>query len=409
MSTEEIAMREIDEIKPGAVVQNERPMKFHVGYYDFHGDISLNFQMNRWVAYLGAGGLEDMKAIAPKIKNYTDWKREFIALGERALSEGRPINAAYYFRSAEFFTFAGSPDKKELRDRFLKLMIEGYGLSGLKKYLIPYTNGSEQGYLPAYRLTPENPKGTLVVFGGFDSYIEEGFPIIRYMADKGFDVVCFDGPGQGGALEDYGLHMTHAWEKPVGSVLDYFRLDNVTLIGISLGGYLAIRAAAFEPRVRRVIAFDIMYDFLDANLKSLNSIGKSMVRSALAMGLSMPVNLLLARKAKKRYLVEWVVKQGMHVTGTNTPFDYMRTVKKYSTKNVSAMVKQDVLLLAGSEDHYVPVEQLYRQGRALTGARSLTMRLFTKAEHAQNHCQVGNMGLAVDTILAWIELQQKHG
>jgi pimeloyl-ACP methyl ester carboxylesterase len=35
-----------------------------------------------------------------------------------------------------------------------------------------------------------------------------------------------------------------------GVVLDAFNLDDVTLVGISLGGCLAIRATAFEPRVR---------------------------------------------------------------------------------------------------------------------------------------------------------------
>ena len=50
--------------------------------------------------------------------------------------------------------------------------------------------------------------------------------------------------------------MSPEWEKPVKTVLDFFRRDAVTLMGFSLGGGLVIRAAAFEPRVRRVIAYD---------------------------------------------------------------------------------------------------------------------------------------------------------
>jgi predicted esterase YcpF (UPF0227 family) len=37
-----------------------------------------------------------------------------------------------------------------------------------------------------------------------------------------------------------------AWERPVKAVLDYFNLEDVTIIGASLGGYLAPRAAVFE-------------------------------------------------------------------------------------------------------------------------------------------------------------------
>ncbi len=63
----------------------------------------------------------------------------------------------------------------------------------------------------------------------------------------------FEGPGQGGALEDAELKMIPEWEQPVKAVLDYFELNDVILMGISLGGGLVIRAAAFEPRVRYVI------------------------------------------------------------------------------------------------------------------------------------------------------------
>jgi hypothetical protein len=34
--------------------------------------------------------------------------------------------------------------------------------------------------------------------------------------------------------------------------------------------------------------------------------------------------------------------------------------------------------------------------------RSLTARLFTRAEQAQNHVQVGNMGLAFRTMIDWM-------
>ena len=64
---------------------------------------------------------------------------------------------------------------------------------------------------------------------------------------------------------------------------------------------------------------------------------------------------------------------------------------------------QDVLLLAGSADHYVPLRQLHRQMLALTNARSVTARVFMPAEQAHNHCQIGNIGLAVQVIIGWLE------
>ena len=60
-------------------------------------------------------------------------------------------------------------------------------------------------------------------------------------------------------------------------------------------------------------------------------------------------------------------------------------------------------LMAGAEDHYVPLGQLGAQLQTLTNARSVTARLFTRAEDAQNHCQIGNLGLSLRVILGWLD------
>jgi hypothetical protein len=60
--------------------------------------------------------------------------------------------------------------------------------------------------------------------------------------------------------------------------------------------------------------------------------------------------------------------------------------------------------MAGSKDHGVPVEMFYRQIGALSNVRSMTARLFTEADQAQNHCQEGNIGLALRVITDWIDL-----
>ncbi len=61
-------------------------------------------------------------------------------------------------------------------------------------------------------------------------------------------------------------------------------------------------------------------------------------------------------------------------------------------------------MLAGAEDHYVPTQQFHAQMKALVNAWSVTGRIFTRMENAQNHCQVGNVRLALDVIIDWIEL-----
>jgi hypothetical protein len=70
---------------------------------------------------------------------------------------------------------------------------------------------------------------------------------------------------------------------------------------------------------------------------------------------------------------------------------------------VSPLVRQDVLLLAGAEDHDVPHHQIYDQASWLANARSVTTWMFTRAENGQAHCQIGNLPLAIATIAAWID------
>lgn len=372
---------------------------FPVGYHQLHEDASLNYQLNRFFGGLGEEVLQEVLAAAPKIRDYRDWKRELLGLAEGALANGRKLDAAYYVRAAEFYMMPDDPDKLPARERFVTLARPYYGVSEAETEKVPY----DGGFLPAYRFVPESSKGTVVLFGGFDSYAEELFPMAFFLVAADYEVVVFEGPGQGGALEDSRIPMTPEWERPVGAVLDHFGLDDVTLIGLSLGGGLAIRAAAFERRVRRVVAWDIFLDFLECNLRQTDPVLRAVLRSLLAARVAGAINDLARRAMAKSLMLQWGLRQGMNVFGVESPYEYLRELGRYNTAHVSRYVEGDVLLLAGSEDHYVPLSQFYSQTRALTGARSITGRIFTRAEQAQNHCQVGNVGLALNVITEWID------
>ena len=101
-------------------------------------------------------------------------------------------------------------------------------------------------------------------------------------------------------------------------------------------------------------------------------------------------------------LLDWMTKLAIHNTGVKTPYEMLKHYQKYETASISSQLTQDVLLMAGAEDHYIPVHQLPDQIATLTHVRSLTARLFTRAEQAQNHCQIGNFGVAFRTIIDWM-------
>jgi pimeloyl-ACP methyl ester carboxylesterase len=380
---------------------------FPVGFYQLHHDVSMNFQMNRWFSWVGEPGmLEEMGKIAPHVANYVDWKREFLALAESAVSQGHVLRAGFYFRAADFFMRTDDPERRNARDQFLRAIRSVYGLDQFGRHQVPYTEDGARRVLPAYRFVPSRSKGTIVFFGGFDSYIEELTSAFLYLRNAGYEVIAFEGPGQGGALNDAGLHMTPAWHRPVKAVLDHFELDHVTLVGLSMGGCLVMRAAAFEPRVARVVAYDVYPDALDTTLQQVNAVQRCLLRALLQLRAAPLVNVMAKRAARNSPIASWGLETGMHVTGTSSPYGYFQSTRAYVTADVSALIKQDVLLLAGSEDHLVPMAHFHQQMKMLKNARSITARLFTKSDHAQSHCQVGNYGLAFGTIVNWLDGMQ---
>jgi pimeloyl-ACP methyl ester carboxylesterase len=367
----------------------------------------MNFQMNRWFSWVGEKGmLDEMRSVALRIASYSDWKREFLALAENASRQGYLLRAGYYYRAAEFFMRADDADRKAARENFLSAVRSVYGLDQNARHAIPYTDGQVEGFLPAYRFTLAQSKGTIVFCGGFDSYIEELMQAFFYLRDAGYEVIAFEGPGQGGALNEAGLHMTAEWHKPVKTVLDYFKLERVTLIGLSMGGCLVVRAAAFEARVERVVAYDVYPDSLDVNIHQVNPLLRGLLKALLNLRAAAVVNVMAERVANTSPVAQWGISEGMHVTGTSSPYEYFQKIRLFHTADVSTLIKQDVLLLAGSEDHLVPMEHLCQQISMLRNARSITARLFTRSESAENHCQVGNYGLALRTIVNWLDGMQ---
>jgi pimeloyl-ACP methyl ester carboxylesterase len=372
---------------------------FPVGYYDdLHPNLQMNYEMNRFSTG-EADMIDEMRSVSPRIHDLEDYTREFLALGEAALARGEQLKGAYYIRGAEFCMFGNDPRKGPARRQFIQLMREQFDIADADHFAMPY----ESSALSAYRLTPPDPKGTLVIHGGFDTYIEEWFPMQRYFARAGLDVVIFDGPGQGSALHDGHLHFTPEWHKPVGAVLDHFRLDDVTLLGISFGGCLALRAAAYEPRVRRVVADDTDTNHLEVMLGLVKPSVRAALTSLLQMGADHVIDRLFERAARESSATAFSVEQGMLVTGSKTPSGYLKQVELYRTDDVSPLVEQDVLLLGGTEDFCIPLHQFHDQIRMLTSARSVTARLFTRHEQGQQHCQIGNLGLQFRVIKSWIE------
>jgi 2,6-dihydroxypseudooxynicotine hydrolase len=194
------------------------------------------------------------------------------ALGRVALNEARRLSAGEHLTTAavcyHFGKFLFVHDRKAMRaahERAVRCRMEA--LPHLsppgERVEIPYDGITLKGVLRKPRGVERPP--VVVMAMGLDSAKEEMDTNERVFLDRGLATLAFDGPGQGEA--EYDLPICPEYEKPVAGVIDWLEtrgdLDagRAGLWGVSLGGYYAPRAAAYEPRVRACIALTGPFDF----------------------------------------------------------------------------------------------------------------------------------------------------
>jgi 2,6-dihydroxypseudooxynicotine hydrolase len=107
----------------------------------------------------------------------------------------------------------------------------------------------------------------VVMIPGLDSTKEEFFRPEQVFLDRGMATLSLDGPGQGEG--GYTLPIRPDYEVAVEAILDAIAdrgdidHDRIGAMGVSLGGYYAPRAAAYEPRIKAVVGLSGPFNFGD--------------------------------------------------------------------------------------------------------------------------------------------------
>ena len=265
------------------------------------------------------------------------------------------LRAHCYWRTAEFLLKGDDARRPSAWTSQVDAFDQGLQALGIayERVSVPYDSGALRAIF--YPGTPgwEN-KPLIVMVGGEDSTLEElYFMLVPAALRRGYGMLIYEGPGQGAALREHGLFFTPQWEKPNAAVLDaYLRTHakppSIVLIGMSMGGYLAPRAAAFEPRIDGVVSFDVCFDFAEI-AERFNA-------------------LLLDPATASR--VSGVIDSVRWTFGMHTNDEILGRAKAYHLADVADRITADVLVLVGEEDEFVPVTQGAAYVAALTGARS---------------------------------------
>jgi dipeptidyl aminopeptidase/acylaminoacyl peptidase len=212
---------------------------------------------------------------------YPAWRAEALEAeqaAERLLEEGRTVSAGDMFHRASachhwgaYLARFGSEQKAEGRAARVPCYRRAVACftADIEPVTIPFEDTELPGYLHRPEREPETGKAPCVIMvNGADSVKEEYHNWARQFARRGLAALTVDGPGQGEMLGVLPMR-PEAWEGPMGACIDALSArgdvdpERIGIWGSSLGGFLALRAAAYEPRLRAAISLGGFYDFRD--------------------------------------------------------------------------------------------------------------------------------------------------
>lgn len=238
-------------------------------FTEYTGNRQFDLQLNRTFApILDHPGMDKIAATTlPRLRTTTQITALAQHLAERFESGGDADAAWRLYELAAFYLGADDPRKHRFIDAMSRSFDEAHRGLALTRHAVPYRGGELTAMHweadPADRAqAPAGTPTTLVMMNGFDGYAEEIMDFASHFPTRPFDVITFDGPGQGHTAAA-GMPLEPEWEHPTDAVLDYFGVTSAAALGVSFGGYLVTRAAAHCPRITHVIAFDMMYRLLD--------------------------------------------------------------------------------------------------------------------------------------------------
>lgn len=379
----------------------------------YTGNRQFDLQLNRtFQPILDRAGMDEMAATTlPQLRSTREITTLAQRLAERFSSEGDADAAWRLYELAAFYLGAGDPRKGRFIDAMSASFDEAHEGLALARHTVPYRGGELTAMRweadPVHReQAPAGTPNTLVMMNGFDGYAEEITDFASHFPTRPFDIITFDGPGQGHTALA-GTPLEPEWERPTDAVLDYFGVESAAALGVSFGGYLVMRAAAHCPRITHVIAFDMMYRLLDGLTvplpRPLRPIADAVVANPRPAWL---IDAALRTASQLSADLAWKLQQARHLTGLSKPSEVLRAFGDYTMAPLEGAIRQPCLVLAGDADQYVPFERLGDVRRALANAAELDVRAFHEAEDPDmaQHCQIGDLDRAFAIMGEWLLL-----
>lgn len=389
-------------------------------------DPELDFQLLRQLGSVPYGGASvgECLAVAAQIRERgaSAWTEAFAGLAEcqRADAEqydssghgvsarDRYLHAANSFRAAEYFASFGTERHIELgrasRSAFLAAMHRDP--VQLTEMWLPWRGQ----LLPGYLLVPpgvSEPGPTLMATSGFDGTLEETYFQIGVAAlQRGWRVLLICGPGQmDTARTEPDTHFVPDTESWVSAWIDLAAkipqvdADLLALVGISFGGYFASRAAAYEPRIRVLVANSPIVDlraYMTSFVAGMGGDPEEVLTPEEDFSLA---DIDEIPDDEMPHQIKEMSRSLIRRFGQSTFLGTFSYLRNFIVDPVT--ITCPALALVGTGEGGEPIRQFHAFGQRCSGP--VTSRMFTAAEGADTHCQLGNLSLSNAVTLDWLE------
>ena len=313
------------------------------------------------------------------------------AAGDRVSACYAHLRASEYHRQS-FFFLRGDLDDQRLHDGYAAQVAafrQGIALldHSAAPVEIPYQGTHLNGYLHS-----AGPSGTqrptIVIPAGYDSTAESLFGVTDAV-ERGFNVLTYEGPGQGGALYRQRLYFSPDTEQVISPVVNWLltmpEVDpkRIVLIGRSFGGYIVARAAAFEHRIAAMVldpAQPRLADRLPGGIAG--SVAPHVVNAQMRFSPN-----------RAEFFNSRMATHGLH-----TVADYFAELRRYDMVAVASQIQCPTLIIEAENDFAGGSSGVLRD--AMTAPVDVIG--LTAAQGADGHCAGLGQWVWAGTVYPWL-------